>query len=276
MRQNRFVKIIAILFSMTLCLSGLSACKGDSTVERNDDGAAGGAAVTDSRATTVPEGLYTEDVEIKNFIMPTEGEDIAVITVKDYGVIKVKLFPVEAEKGVENFVGLANIDYYDELIFHRVIKDFMNQGGDPRGNGTGGNSMWGDKFDGGIPEGLYHFSGAIAYANSGGPTTNVSQFYIVNTPEGYVNAGGYTDANGQYATLTDLDQAGISMPANVAAMYKEKGGVPFLDGGYTVFGQVFEGLDVVRAIGDTPVDGDDKPLTQVLIESIEIVPYSAG
>jgi cyclophilin family peptidyl-prolyl cis-trans isomerase len=265
--MNRLVKIFAVIFSLTLVLSG---CRGDSTVDQRIEG---GVTADSATGTQTP---YTEDVEIKNFIMPVEGEEIAVITVKDYGVIKVKLFPVEAEKGTENFKGLANIDYYDELIFHRVIKDFMNQGGDPRGNGTGGNSMWGEKFDGGIPEGLYHFSGAIAYANSGSTDTNGSQFYIVNTPDAYVNCGSYTDANGQAVTFTDLDQSGISMPANVAQMYKEKGGVPFLDGGYTVFGQVFEGLDVVRAIGDVAVDENDKPLTQVLIESIEIVPYTAG
>jgi cyclophilin family peptidyl-prolyl cis-trans isomerase len=270
MNRKHISKILAFLCMIPLIFT---ACKGDSTVERVE----GEGTDTNGQTTTAaPDANYTADVEIKNFIMPAEGEEIAVITVKDFGVIKVKLFPEEAALATENFKGLANIDYYDELIFHRVIKDFMNQGGDPRGNGTGGNSMWGTEFDGGIPEGLYHFSGAIAYANSGSTATNGSQFYIVNTPDGYANCGSYTDVNGQVATLTDIDLSGISMPANVAAMYKEKGGVPFLDGGYTVFGQVFEGLDVVRAIGGVQTDENDKPLTQVLIEDIKIEPYTAG
>ena len=101
------------------------------------------------------------------------------MTIKDYGDIKIKLFPEEAEKGVENFTGLAKDGYYDNLIFHRVINDFMIQGGDPLGNGTGGESIWGDKFDGGTSENLIHTAGAVAYANSGSTSTNGSQFYIV-------------------------------------------------------------------------------------------------
>jgi cyclophilin family peptidyl-prolyl cis-trans isomerase len=268
--MKNLTKILALVCMVPLIFC---ACKGDSTSgENRDDSVLSGTnapadAPTDSNVT------LTDDVEIKNFIMPEVGEDIAVMTVKDFGTIKIKLFPVEAAKGVENFVGLAGIDYYDELIFHRVIKDFMNQGGDPRGNGTGGNSMWGEEFDGGIPEGLYHFSGAIAYANSGSTSTNGSQFYIVNTPDGFVNGGAYQQADGSVVTVTDVYQTGLTIPANVAEKYKEVGGVPFLDGSYTVFGQVFEGMDVVRAIGSTATDENDKPLTQVLIEDISIVPY---
>ena len=215
---------------------------------------------------------WLPDVDIHNFIMPEAGEKIAVITVKDYGEIKIKLFPEDAAKGVENFVGLAEMGYYDELIFHRVIKDFMNQGGDPKGNGTGGKSMWGDSFDGGTSEHLYHFSGAVAYANSGATSTNGSQFYIVNTPDGYTSP--------TCAELYTADPGSYNWPGNVAEMYNEKGGVPFLDGGYTVFGQVFEGMDVVRAIAEVETDQDktndipdDKPLTPVIIESVRIVEY---
>ncbi|MBQ8780800.1 MAG: peptidylprolyl isomerase [Oscillospiraceae bacterium] len=197
--------------------------------------------------------------------MPVQGEKIAVITVKDYGEIKIKLFPDAAEKAVENFVGLAEMGYYDELIFHRIIPNFMNQGGDPRGNGTGGNSIWGESFDGGIPEGLYHFTGAIAYANSGSTATNGSQFYIVNTPDGYLQ--------NTCEELMEYDPSQYNWPQNVVDLYNEKGGVPFLDGGYTVFGQVFEGIDVVRAISTVETDENDKPLKQVQIESVKIVEY---
>jgi cyclophilin family peptidyl-prolyl cis-trans isomerase len=262
MKFKLFPRILTALISAGLLLT---ACEGDSTVENRD-----GETGTLSAPAAVQ---YTDDVEILNFNAPEIGEKIAVITVKDYGTIKVQLFPEAAEKGVENFIGLSEMDYYNELIFHRVIKNFMNQGGDPRGDGTGGQSMWGGEFDGGIPAGLYHFSGAIAYANSGSTSTDGSQFYIVNTDPGYTYCGGYQDADGNVQVITDLDESGISMPKNVADKYREVGGVPMLDGSYTVFGQVFEGMDVVRAIGDVATNADDKPLTQVLIEDISIVEY---
>lgn len=244
------IKLIALLAAASMTV--FTGCKGTpdtaDTVESTD---------TASSA---------ETVEIHNFIMPEVGEKIAVINVKDYGTIKIKLFPEDAEKGVENFIGLAEMGYYDELIFHRIIPDFMNQGGDPKGNGTGGKSIWGEKFEGGTDENLYHFTGAVAYANSGATSTNGSQFYIVNTPDGF----------SEYSCeeLMEMDPESYSWPANVAEKYSEVGGVPFLDGGYTVFGQVFEGMDVVRAMAEVETDANDKPLTQVMMESVEIVEYT--
>jgi cyclophilin family peptidyl-prolyl cis-trans isomerase len=236
----------------------LTSCKGDSTTDTRD------GEVLDNPVIT------TEDVTIRNFDMPEIGEKIAVINVKDYGQIKVKLFSDVAALGTENFIGLSEMGYYDELIFHRVIENFVIQGGDPRGDGTGGNSFWGGKFDGGIPEGLYHFSGAIAYASTGTTDTDGSQFYIVDTAEGYNYCGGNADGT----VNDDIDNSGLIMPGNVLEKYKEVGGVPMLDGNYTVFGQVFEGMDVVRAIGSTETDANDKPLRQVVMESIEIVEYA--
>jgi cyclophilin family peptidyl-prolyl cis-trans isomerase len=234
-------KCAAVLFAALVGAAGMAGCKGE-------DMPSSSASTT---AQTPP------DVGILNFVPVQQGEKIAVVTIKDFGVIKIKLFPDAAPLAVENFVGLSEQGYYDELIFHRVIENFMNQGGDPRGDGTGGKSIWGDRFDGGIPEGLYHFSGAVAYANSGSTDSNGSQFYIVNTPEGYVYGGSVP----------------ASAPSNVAEMYKTVGGTPSLDGGYTVFGQVFEGLDVVRAISKVETNENDKPLKQVLIEKIEIIEY---
>jgi cyclophilin family peptidyl-prolyl cis-trans isomerase len=248
------LKIIAVICAFALSLAG---CKGDSTTDRAEDGPVLNPVVT------------TEDVTIKNFEMPAAGEKIAVINVKGYGQIKVKLFADVAAKATENFIGLADMDYYDELIFHRVIPNFVIQGGDPRGDGTGGNSMWGGRFDGGVPEGLYHFSGAIAYANSGGTDSDGSQFYIVCTDQDYTYCGG----DGMGNIVTDIDNSGLIIPKNVLEKYKEVGGVPMLDGNYTVFGQVFEGLDVVRAISKTETDDNDKPLHQVLMENVEIVEY---
>jgi cyclophilin family peptidyl-prolyl cis-trans isomerase len=249
------VRIFAVICAFALTLAG---CKGDSTIEREGEVTSANPVIT------------TDDVTIKNFEMPAAGEKIAVITVKDYGTIKIKLFADVAAQATENFIGLGEMGYYDELIFHRVIENFVIQGGDPRGDGTGGHSFWGGKFDGGIPEGLYHFSGAVAYANSGSTDTDGSQFYIVDTAVGYNYCG--ADAVGN--VNTDIDNSGLIMPGNVLEKYRETGGVPMLDGGYTVFGQVFEGMDVVRAIGAAETDANDKPLTQIIMENVEIVEYT--
>lgn len=266
MLKRKFAAAASVLLAAAV---SLSACKGTRDTDLPTLG--GDEEETTASIPSASEVDWLPDVEIHNFIMPEEGEKIAVITVKDYGEIKIKLFPEDAPKGVENFTGLAEMNYYDELIFHRVIPNFMIQGGDPKGNGTGGKSLWGDKFEGGTSENLYHFTGAVAYANSDGTSTNGSQFYIVNTPDGYLD--------NTCAELNAYNPDRYNWPKNVAEKYNEVGGVPFLDGGYTVFGQVFEGMDVVRAIAEVETDQDpnsstvDKPLKQVLMESVRIEEY---
>lgn len=253
-----FKKFISAVTAAVLSAAVFTGCEGTPD--------SGSTAVVDESGNVDSSTIrWLPDVDIHNFNMPEPGEKIAVITVKDMGEIKIKLFPEDAPKGVENFVGLAEMGYYDELIFHRVIQNFMNQGGDPRGDGTGGKSIWGEKFEGGTSEHLYHFTGAVAYANSGSTSTNGSQFYIVNTPDGYMQ----NNCEELYA----YDSTSYNWPANVAAKYSEVGGVPFLDGGYTVFGQVFEGMDVVRQIAAVQTDDNDKPLTQVIMESVRIEEY---
>ncbi|SUP53161.1 Putative bifunctional phosphatase/peptidyl-prolyl cis-trans isomerase [Weissella viridescens] len=94
------------------------------------------------------------------------------------GIIKFRLFPEQAPKTVENFMGLISDNYYDGTIFHRVIADFMLQGGDPSGTGMGGTSIYGKKFNDEFSSELFNFRGALSMANSG-PNTNGSQFFIV-------------------------------------------------------------------------------------------------
>ena len=207
-----------------------------------------------------------ENLDIANFTAPKEGEKVANLKVKGYDKeIKIKLFPEYAEKGVENFITLAERGYYDGLTFHRVIKDFMIQGGDPKGDGTGGESALEKGFDDHDTDPhLIHAAGAVAYANSGSTASNGSQFYIV-TGEVYdkdqidqLKAGGYT--------FTD----------NEAEVYSTYGGAPWLDGGYTIFGQVYDGLDVVFKIQEAETGSNDKPTEDVIIEKITITDYSGG
>lgn len=205
-----------------------------------------------------------ENVEIANFTAPQNGDTIIEMTIRDYGTVKFRLFPEYAEMGVDNFIKLAESGYYDGLTFHRVIKDFMIQGGDPNGNGTGGASTWGGEFDGGTNPHLIHVSGALAYANSGSTATNGSQFYIVT---------GNRNITDEF--FTSYESRGYSFTDNQKAMYKQVGGTPFLDGNYTVFGQVIDGLDIVYKIQYAATDANDKPLLEdVIIESVKVSQYN--
>jgi peptidyl-prolyl cis-trans isomerase B (cyclophilin B) len=113
---------------------------------------------------------------------PTKENIVAKITTTQ-GEIWLKLFPKLTPKTVENFVGLSERGYYDGLIFHRVIPDFMIQGGDPNGNGTGGESIWGNAFEDEFNPQLQNLRGALSMANAG-PNTNGSQFFIVQKEGG--------------------------------------------------------------------------------------------
>ena len=119
--------------------------------------------------------LLTTTADMPQFSDMVDGETIAVIKTNK-GDIKVRFFPEEAPKAVENFISLAESGYYDGVIFHRVINDFMIQGGDPDGDGTGGESAFGGKFEDEFSSKLYHFRGALSMANSGADT-NGSQFF---------------------------------------------------------------------------------------------------
>lgn len=189
---------------------------------------------------------------------PAAGETYAVMHTT-FGDIKIRLFPEKAPKAVENFVTHSKNGYYSGLIFHRVIKDFMIQGGDPNGNGTGGDSIWYRSFEDEFTPELHNLRGALSMANAG-PNTNGSQFFIVQ-------------ANSvDPSMISQMKQLGEeSFPADIVEEYEKTGGTPWLDYRHTVFGQVFEGMDVVDKIAETPVDNSDKPLENVMILGIDII-----
>lgn len=189
--------------------------------------------------------------------MPQKGDMIATMKT-NRGTIKIKLFPEQCPKTVENFATHAKNGYYEGIIFHRVIKDFMIQGGDPTGTGRGGESIWGHSFEDEFDLDLHNIRGALSMANAG-PGTNGSQFFIVQASS--------VDGN----LMGQMEMIGDKMfPADCIADYKKVGGTPWLDFKHTVFGQVFEGMDVVDEIAGTRVDMLDKPFDDVVIEKIEI------
>ena len=188
---------------------------------------------------------------------PQSGETVAVMHTT-LGDISIRLFADMVPRTVKNFVTHAQNGYYDGLIFHRVIMDFMIQGGDPTGTGCGGESIYGEKFEDEFHPELHNIKGALSMANAG-PNTNGSQFFIVQAstvPEEMLD---------QMRGMTDR-----GIPENTVNAYESLGGTPWLDFRHSVFGQVFDGMDIVDAIANVKTDGSDRPLEDVKIINIDI------
>ena len=194
----------------------------------------------------------------KQLAQPEKGETIAVMHVKGYGQMHMKFFEDVAPKATENFITHAKEGYYDGLTFHRVINEFMIQGGDPEGTGMGGESIWGEGFGVELHPSLVPYRGSLCMAMSSLPDSIGSQFFI-------------TQANYSEDMKAMLEYYGY--PAKLLEEYKNHGGYLSLYLQYTVFGQVYEGLDVLDKIAAVSTDSNDKPLEDVIIEKIEIKTY---
>ena len=220
-------KVISLALALVLVCScaALAGCANNtnSTTSSSKTESAATQAATTAAATTAAESDVT----------PVAGAT-AVIDVKDYGTITVELYPDVAPITVENFVSLAKKGFYDGLTFHRIIKGFMIQGGDPLGNGTGGSdkTIKGEFSGNGVNNPLKHTRGVISMARSSDPNSASSQFFIM-----------HEDA-------------------------------PHLDGQYAAFGKVTEGMEVVDKIANDaqPVDGNGTipSSKQPVINSIKI------
>ncbi|MGX7026034.1 peptidylprolyl isomerase [Vagococcus hydrophili] len=183
-----------------------------------------------------------------------EESKVTALIKTNRGNITVALFPEKAPKTVKNFIELSKKGYYDGVIFHRVIPDFMVQGGDPTGTGMGGESIYGAKFEDEFSKDLFNLRGALSMANAG-PNTNGSQFFIVQNQNVPANM------------LGQLEGAGF--PEEVIEAYKN-GGTPWLDFRHTVFGHVIEGMDVVDEMSSVKRDSQDRPQYDITIDGIEI------
>ena len=205
--MKKVIKKGVILVGISAMLIGLIGCTNNKTSNPNND----------------------EESEVS--VESTEELPIATIKVKNFGTIKAELYPDKAPNTVNNFISLSNSGFYDGLIFHRVIKGFMNQGGDPDGIGTGGPgySIKGEFSSNGYTKNdLKHTAGVLSMARASNPDSAGSQFFIMAEDASY------------------------------------------LDGDYAAFGKVIEGMDVVEAINSVETDGNDKPLKDVVIESITV------
>lgn len=190
-------------------------------------------------------------------LKPLEKGDTVAVLKTNLGNITFKLFPNDAPKTVENFTTHIKDGYYNGIIFHRVIKDFMIQGGDPTGTGMGGESIYGRAFEDEFTPELRNYRGALSMANAG-PSTNGSQFFIVqcdNVSKGLIDQ------------MKDI--GGEAFPNECIENYSKLGGTPHLDFRHTVFGQVVDGMDVVDKIANVATGMGDKPVDDVVIEDAE-------
>ncbi|HHO42882.1 MAG TPA: peptidylprolyl isomerase [Epsilonproteobacteria bacterium] len=153
-----------------------------------------------------------------------QTKETLVVLKTSAGEITLKMYPDVAPKAVENFTTHVKNGYYDGIIFHRIIKGFMIQGGDPTGTGMGGESIWGEEFDNEYaPNVVFDKPFLLAMANRG-PNTNGSQFFITTAP------------------------------------------TPWLNGGYTIFGEVVSGKDVVMKLEDVTTGPSDRPMVDQVIQ----------
>ena len=237
-------------------------------------------------------------------VTPQAGDLIATFEIEGHGTIKAVLFPDIAPVGVENFQRLCNDGFYKGLTIHRVVNGFMFQGGSTNGDGTGGEAaVNGGSFGVEASDNARHFYGALCYANAAGQ--NSTQFYIVNDNETNpfdkmieqynevideyqkrADASSISDEKdyyqyfvSQYTAARDNYAASVNaMDPEIKSLYDQRGGTPSLDGDYTVFGQVYEGFDVIESISNVEVvensSGEkSKPVQTITIKNVTVSLY---
>lgn len=298
-------KILIGTILAALCVTSLSSCKSGGNA--SGDSSSTAEATSESSSPTAEATNESSSPDLSGNIGDVEilpGDTVAEIEVEGFGTIKAKLFPDIAPIGVENFKQLADKGYYDGKNIHRVVESFMLQGGSENGDGTGGDAAYtgGDSsstdFGTEINRNARHFYGALCYANALG--RNTTQFYIVNSKEpqdisnvdlsdletsveilkkyvGSAEPGSaeykyYSSMQKQYEATADWLKSPTKEEIN---KYKEVGGVYYLDGGYTVFGQVVEGLDVVDKISAVEVTENSsgelsQPVEDIIIKTVRV------
>ena len=303
-------KLLCVGVALLLCVALLGGC--NKPTENDNDGDQ--TPYVPTHAVNGIGTVYADKTVGFQLELPTEGEKVAILHTS-LGDISIRFFPEAAPKAVENFLTHAERGYYNGLTFHRIVEDFMIQGGDPKGTGKGGESIWGAPFTDEFDQKLLNLRGSLAMANSG-VNTNGSQFFI-NQGDAEAFAKSYTTleefktyctqnemslrkeydslvaqygesvVSNYYGSWIDLlnhycpNAASLAPSAEVWELYKQNGGSLHLDGawrragGHTVFGQVYHGMNVVDAIAAVRVDTSSKPIEEVKILSITVTTYGS-
>lgn len=292
--KKRFILIFASVMLGAAMLAGCNNAKDNSSAQQTTQAQENTEATTEAAGSVKEDSAETTTLDsetqakLDKLMRPAtkfpqlegvkKGDTVATIHTS-MGDIKVWFFPEYAPKAVENFTTHAKDGYYNNVIFHRVINNFMIQGGDPEGTGMGGESIWGEPFEVEPSFELRHFRGALCMAKSSDPVSIGSQFYIVQNPtlsdgektqleqlKGKLDEVYYKSDDGK----TQLTLGESYFPEPVIDEYIKNGGYPSLDLQYTVFGQVYEGMDVVDKIAAVKTNESDKPEQDVVIKSVEV------
>ena len=236
--MKKIIALIMALLMLTLCIAFTSCDIEDTTQTSNPDSSTKPTDMPTDKPTDKPHvAPKLEDIDFST-IETLEGvnesateTDYVKITVRNYGEMIIRLYPDVAPTTVANFKKLVSEKFYDGLIFHRIIRNFMIQGGDPTGTGMGGANanIKGEFSSNGFENNLLHTKGVISMARSSAPNSASSQFFICHKTKSH------------------------------------------LDGQYASFGYVIYGLDVVDAIAAVSTDNNDRPHENVVIESIRFV-----
>lgn len=282
MKLKKSITAVFLASAVALAAAGCGENSSSSSSEETSSQASSAASSATASTVRKPDGKKL-GYQLEK---PAAGEEVAVLETT-LGTVKVRLFPDAAPKTVENFKGLIKKGYYNGLTFHRVIKDFMVQGGDPTGTGTGGQSIWNKNFEDEFNANLVNLRGSLAMANSG-YNTNGSQFFI--NQKGPVKAEEWEQMNSMFSQLKQMDKSQWpqvaqtqynicdtdKLTAEYKSFYEKQGGNPNLDGaynaftpprGHSVFGQVYEGMDVVDKIAAVSVDSQtNKPKVDIKIK----------
>ena len=237
MKKIKLIKLMTVVLSTALVAGSLVGCgdsSSSSSSSKSSTSSSSSSASTSSSSTSTTTEKELVSVPQDDVVKSTKDLPIATIVVKDYGTMEVELYPEIAPNTVKNFISLANSGFYDGLTFHRIIDNFMIQGGDPAGNGTGGPgySIKGEFSSNNFENKLLHKVGVISMARSMAPDSAGSQFFIMTAD------------------------------------------YPSLDGQYAAFGRTISGLDVLTKLKTVktidPTQGNDKPVKDVIIESIKV------
>ena len=244
--MNRFYKKALAVLALLSCLA-LTGC----SLKEKLGGSASGTKTISRPA--------VESAETQ-FAHPATGDTVAVFDTSA-GVFKAVLFPTLAPQACDNFLGLVQAGYYNGLTVSRVENEFLveaGQGADGRGA-----TIWnGSRYPVETTDKLHHYSGALCAAtDSSGQCASV--FYVMETLPG--------SASVTQELVDQMNAAGYR--AEVVAAYQTAGGAPYLDYTDTVFGQVYEGMDLVDAIAQTAVDENQKPTEAITIHSVSIETY---
>ena len=276
MRNTFYRKLKAMCLPAAVLLSGLlffTGCKNKQSEETKAP-----ETVTETAEETVETeetdetepALSKAGQEMRQFALPEEGELCAEIVIENYGSIFVKLFERECGRTVENFTTLAKQGYYDNMKVDRILNGYLFQTGNP--NADGGESIYGGGFKNEISDSLFPYRGALCMANMGEDGTNTSQFFFVQTTaETLSSIENPLDSRYRMDAIEYFEEAyGVTLSETQWELYKVYGGAPEVQGFNTVFGQTYDGFEVIDAVCEAKVTSKLKPNPSIVISTIRI------